>query len=79
MYDGTNMVLQPLIQRASNSDATTGTNTVKMMTPSATQAAIEDSVGAISTFVASGSNSYDSGDQTAATALWLIVNADCSS
>lgn len=78
MYDGTNMVLIPLIQRASTSDATTGTDTVKMMTPVATQAAIEDSVGATSQFASSSSNSYDTGDQTAATALWVTVNLDSS-
>lgn len=72
------MVLQPQFQRASTSDATTGTNTVKMMVPSTVKDSIKASIAATSLFASSSSNSYDTGDQTAATALWVTVNLDSS-
>ena len=44
VYDGTNFVLQSVAVRASSSDATTGTNTLKFMTPSTTKDSIKDSI-----------------------------------
>lgn len=78
IYDGTNFVLQLNPVRASTSDATTGTNSSKMMTPSTVKDSIKDSIGATSQFASSSSNSYDTGDQTAATALMVTVNLDSS-
>lgn len=78
IYDGTNFVLQLNPVRASTSDATTGTNTTKMMVPSTVKDSIKDSIAATALFGSSSSNSYDTGDQTAATAMLVTVNLDSS-
>ena len=65
IYDGTNMVLQSVAQRASSAEAIAGTNTVKYMTPVITKASIKDSIGVFSSILSSTSNTADTGDLTA--------------
>ena len=65
-YDGTNFVLQTVPVRATTSDATTGTNTVKFMTPSTTKDSIKDSIGVITTWLSFGVN-------TQASTSWIVA------
>lgn len=56
VYDGTNFVLQTIYDRASTSDATTGTNTTKVMSPSTTKDSIKDSFWVITTWLSFWTN-----------------------
>lgn len=56
IYDWTNLVLITPPNRASTSDATTGTNTIKYMTPSTTKDSIKDSLWVVTTWLSFGTN-----------------------
>lgn len=79
IYDGTNMVLQSVAQRASSAEAIAGTNTVKYMTPVITKASIKDSIGVFSSILSSTSNTADTGDLTAATSWFVTISLEASS
>lgn len=56
IYDGTNFVLQSIYDRASTSDATTWTNTLKVMSPLTTKDSIKDSFWVITTWLSFSTN-----------------------